>query len=62
MKTHVLKFLVSEEKYQEIIEYIKNKEYDSLSSFMRYCTTYEMKRNPMGPGKPKKNKNVKITG
>lgn len=59
-KNQEIKFMVSKEKYQEIKQYVKNKEYDSVSSFIRYCIKYEMKRNPFGHGRPKKNKNVKV--
>ena len=60
MKNHEVKFLISEEKYEVMKEYIKAKEYDSIASMMRYLIRSEMKRNPAGVGKPKKNKNVKL--
>lgn len=62
MKNHEVKFLMTEEKYGELKEYIKAKEYDSIASMMRYLVRSEMKRNPAGGGKPKKDKNVRLSG
>ena len=61
MKGREIKFLMSEEKFDEIKEYIEEKEYDSVSSFIRKSINQEMRRNPVGKKTgAKKNKNVKL--
>ena len=42
----IIKALVSDEKYREIVEYVRAKEYDTVSSFVRKCINSEMRRNP----------------
>lgn len=61
MKGQEIKFLMSKEKYDEIRDYIEEKEYDSVSSFIRKSINGEMRRNPVGKNTgAKKNKNVKL--